>query len=619
MVIGRLRRRRIRRPPSRAYRKPARKASLLEIFDFVAMQYFGNIGYKLARAFELEKALREAGLLIHYTLYAARTIAATILTLLLAVYLTIIIALTDISLVFKVIASILLLLSPLGVLGFALAYPSVKRGQRKEGTETELPFFAAYLTTMVRSGVSVANVIDRVSRLKIFNAMRKEALLINRNINMFGKDPLDAIEDVAINHPSFRFRDFMLGYTTTVKTGGDVVHYLEIRTQDIFQARLSEIKIIAERMSMFTEIYVTIAVIMTIVFYVFFTISSIFPSAGGFGGTAQLTLFSFVVLPLLTLIMIYLIHAYQPKTPIRITSPYRALLLIGFPLAIFIGPMLYILTGANRVFEGQINYNTILAFSGSLAGGLLALSLPPTLSYRAFKKMHKGLAEATASFLRDLTEIRKTGLSPEKSIIALSTRDYGPLNKIVARIATSLTIGLNLEQALRAALRGYRDWLLLANMRFLSDSIELGGGSPETLDALARYAHNLTEIEKEMKKRLRSYIMMPYMGAVLVAASSMLVLGFTSQTVTTVGGGAAGGPVGSVNPEEMARVALLLSLGSILNSWLMGLVAGKIQDQTLAAGFMHSSILTVVTLVTLAVTMKNIGFLVGAPGAPPPA
>ncbi len=607
MVISRIKRRRLARPVSRAYTRPIPRPSFTEIFDFISMTYFGRIGERIAKSFELEKALLQAGILTHYTLYAARAIAATIATLFLSIYFTLIIVFLDISLVVKVLIIIPLLILPLGVFGFALAYPAIKRGQRKDGTETELPFFAAYLTTMVRSGVSVAEVINRVARLRIFNAMRKEALLINRNMTIFGKDPLEAIEDVAINHPSFRFRDFMLGYTTTVKTGGDIAHYLEIRTQDIFQARLSEIKIIAERMSMFTEIYVTIAVIMTIVFYVFFTISSIFPSAGGFGGTAQLTLFSFVILPMLTLIMIYLIHAYQPKTPVKIVAPYRSLLLVGIPLSIAVTALLYTALDAGKVLRGDITYQSIMALTITLAGGLLALSIPPALSYRAFKKMHKGLAEATASFLRDLTEVRKTGLSPEKSIISLASRDYGPLTKIVARIATSLTIGLNLEQALRGALRGYKDWLLLANMRFLADSIELGGGSPETLDALARYAHNLTEIDKEMKKRLRSYIMMPYMGAILVAASSMLVLGFTSETMVTVGGG--GSPVGAISPQEMGMVALLLALGSVFNSWMMGIVAGKIQDQTLAAGFMHSIILVIVTIATVAATMRNIGFL----------
>ncbi|MEB3780882.1 MAG: type II secretion system F family protein [Desulfurococcales archaeon] len=606
MVLSRIKKRRIRRPPARAYRKPARRITLTELFDFIAMQYFSNIGSRIAGTFELERALKEAGLLIHHSLYAARVAAATFITLILSFYFSILIALSGIGLLFKVLIIILLLLSPLGVLGYMLSYPAIKRGQRKDGTETELPFFAAYLTTMVRSGVPISNVIERVARLKIFDAIRREALLISRNINLFGKDPLEAIEDVAISHPSFRFRDFMLGYTTTVKTGGDVAHYLEIRTQDIFQARLSEIKIIAERMSMFTEIYVTIAVIMTIVFYVFFTISSIFPAAGGFGGPAQLSLFSFVILPMLTLIMLYLIHAYQPKTPIKLVAPYRVLVLIGIPLMITLGPLTFMATGAGDALRGKINYDTIVAFSLSLSIALLSLSIPPAVSYWIFKRMHKGLAEATASFLRDLTEIRKTGLSPERSIIALADREYGPLSRIVAKVATALTIGLNIEQALRGALRGYKDWLLLANMRFLADSIELGGGSPETLDALARYAHNLTEIDKEMRKRLRTYIMMPYMGAILVAASSILVLGFTSETVATVGGG---GGVASVSPEEMARVALLLSLGAILNSWFMGLVAGKIQDQTLAAGFIHSTILVLVTLVTIIVTLRNIGFL----------
>ncbi|MCE4599703.1 MAG: type II secretion system F family protein [Desulfurococcales archaeon] len=611
MARWRLRRR--RRPPViRVYRRPPRKVTLVELFDYISIQYFGGLGARVAQAFELEKAIREAGMLTYYQLYAARLITVTVMAALLSLYLIFLLILTELSLLVKAISVILLSLIPVFVFSYGLAYPAIKRGERRQGVETELPFFAAYLTTMVRAGLSAGNVIERVSRLKIFKAIRREALLIVRNMNIFGKDPIEAIEDNALYHPSYRYRDFMMGYTTTVKTGGDVGHYLEIRTQDIFNARMTELKLIAERMSLFTEIYVTIAVIMALVFYIFFTISSVFPAAGGFGGTAQLSLFTFVILPVLTLLILYMIHSAQPKEPIWWASPYRAFVLIGLPLATIVGPIMFYMTGAVDVIRGrEINYNSIMGLSIALASLLLSLSIPPAVYYTMEKRRHKGMAEATAAFLRDLTEIRKTGLSPERSIVSLASRNYGPFTKIVARVATALTVGLNLEQALRTAMRGYKDWLLLANMRFLADSIELGGGSPETLDALARYAHNLVELEKEMKRRLRTYIIMPYMGAVLVALASILVLGFTAETLSTLQGGAPG--IARVSPEDIARVALLLSLGTIFNSWLMGIVAGKIQDQRVAAGFTHGIILVVLTLVTLAISLQRIPVLVQPP------
>lgn len=611
--MARLRR---RGGPRRVYRPPPVKLTFSDFIDIVAITYFGRWAGKLVRAFELDQAIRRAGLPYYPVMYAARALLFTFISLALALYFSLIILLSALPIAFKIILVFFLLMTPVLVFSYFLAYPSAKAGERRNGVESELPFFAAYLATMARGGVSISQVLDRVSKLKVFKAMRKEASMVIRDVNMFGKDPIEALEANALDHPSYLYRDFILGYVTTVRTGGDVLHYLEIRTQDVFNRRMADLKLIAERMSMFTEMYITVAVIMTLVFYIFFTISAIFP-AGKFAGISGLLLFSFAVLPLMTFVILYLIHAGQPKSPIAFKAPYRALIFLGFPAAIASFPILFYLTGAYRIFE-TVDKRAIIGLDLTLALTLVALSLPPAFYHVSENRRTRGLARATASFLRDLAEVRKTGLSPERSIIAVvQERSYGPLDRIVKRLAAALIMGFDVEQALRRVLRGIKNWILLANMRFLSDSIMVGGGSPETLDALARYAFNLVELEEELRKRLRPYIAMPYLGAILVSAASLLVLGFTVKGLgLTAGTGGAGlaGLGGGVTPEEMARVALYLSLGSIFNSWLMGLVAGKIQDTRLSAGFLHAIILTILSLIVSIATLNTIELTVPATG-----
>ncbi len=608
MVIARLRR---RRRPKRVYRPPEVKLTFSDFIDIAAMTYFGKWAEGLVKAFELNQALRRAGLPYYPTMYAARTLLFTFVSFVVALYFSVIILLSILPLIVKLLLVLFLMIIP--VMGFAyfLAYPSAKASERKNGVESELPFFAAYLATMARGGASISQVLERVAKLKVFKAMRREASMVIRDVNMFGKDPMEALEANALDHPSHLYRDFILGYVTTVRTGGDVLHYLEIRTQDVFNRRMADLKLIAERMSMFTEMYITVAVIMTLVFYVFFTISAIFP-AGKFAGIAGLLLFSFAVLPTLNLLILYMIHASQPKSPISFKTPYRAFIFVGIPLALAAFPIMFYLTGAYHVFE-RVDKGVIMGLDVTLAATLVAMSLPPAYEHVKENRKLKGLSRATAAFLRDLAEIRKTGLSPERSIISVvQERSYGPLDRIVKRLATALIMGLDVEQALRRVLRGVKSWILLANMRFLSDSIMVGGGSPETLDALARYAYNLVELEEELRKRLRPYIAMPYMGAILVSAASLLVLGFTvkglglAPQTGAAGFGAFGGLGGGVSPQEVANVALYLSIGAIFNSWLMGLVAGKIQDTRLSAGFLHATILTIISLIVSLVTLRPI-------------
>jgi flagellar protein FlaJ len=239
-----------------------------------------------------------------------------------------------------------------------------------------------------------------------------------------------------------------------------------------------------------------------------------------------------------------------------------------------------------------------MACTLTLATPLLAISILGAYAWFQESRRARGMGDSIASFLRDLVETRKTGLSPEKSIIVLSTRDYGPLTPIVRRISSSLLLGLDIERAVASATRGYRNWVLLATLRLLTDTITLGGGSVEALDSLARYARGIADFEAELAKRLRVYILMPYIGALMVSGSSMLILAYMAQTTAMTQEGNIASLVGPV--------ALAISLGTTLNSWLMGLVAGKLKNGTILSGFTHSITLTIITIATIAVTLRSL-------------
>jgi flagellar protein FlaJ len=120
----------------------------------------------------------------------------------------------------------------------------------------------------------------------------------------------------------------------------------------------------------------------------------------------------------------------------------------------------------------------------------------------------------------------------------------------------------------------------------------------EALDSLARYARGIADFEEELAKRLRVYILMPYIGALMVSGSSMLILAYMAQTIAMTQEGNIASLVGPV--------ALAISLGTTLNSWLMGLVAGKLKNGTILSGFTHSITLTIITIATIAITLRSL-------------
>ena len=578
------------------YRRP----TFSELYTVASLSLFESWGARLVKTLELDKSILRAGMSVHPVIYASRIIMTTFIiavTVLLATAMALIFV--PMPFVARVVAGLVAVVTPILLFAVMILQPSLKASERKSGVENELPFFMAYASTMVKGGVSLDKIIERVSTLKVFKAMKEECLRVMTYVKLFGYDPISALERVALLHPSTKFRDLMLGYTTTLRSGGDVTHYMEIRTQELFSARMNEVKSMTERLASFLELYIVLGVIMSITVFVFFSVSGTLSavSAGRTTGTISVdvtmpALYNFLVLPLLGLVVLMMIHVSQPKTPVKITEPYVTLATL-LPVSVVSFLVTLFATGGSGVLRGVLGLHEVQSIIISLTATILILTIPPWLVHRNVLRGHKGLVKSTADYLREMSEIRKTGLSPEKCIIQLSTKDFRNLTPVVSKAGAALSLGLSLEEALRKVLRGIREWFVIAIFRFLTDSIVVGGGAPDIIDTLAKFTQSLSELEEELRRRLKAYVVLPYFGAVMLASSPIIIV---NMLVT-----AAGTP-----PEAVAPLIGVLGVGSMINSLIMGLIAGKSSEMSVAAGFKHAALMTLVTAATLILTLTYI-------------
>ncbi|MEM4959741.1 MAG: type II secretion system F family protein [Nanopusillaceae archaeon] len=591
---------------TKASRKSARHVRITtrDVFTAFSLTFFESTGRKFARAFELDKAFNRAGLNIHPVKYGAETLSLLFFSILFTVVgFFIIVLTTSLTVVQLIIGIVVAIMIPLMVLMVRLLYPYILITMRRVDVENELPFFMAYIATMVRGGYSLEKVIERVSQLKVFKAIRKEAQRVMTRIKIFGEDPVTALEKVASNHPSSKFRDIMLGYTTTLRSGGDVLHYLEIRTRELFEARATEVRGILNRLMSFLEVYIIFGVIVSVVIFVFFVVSAAISAAQALRTPEQLegfsidittpSLYNFFVLPVMGIAIALAIHINQPRNPVGFGETYTVLL-TWIPISIAIFVIVLTVTGGMDIFMGRLGTQQVKSAVYATSSALIALSVPPALKYRSLLKGHRGLVKATADLLRDISEVRKTGLSPEKCIILVSSRNYRSLTPVVERSAAALSIGFSLEEALRKALKGVKEWFTIASFRFLTDSIIVGGGSPEVIDTLARFTQVLSELEEETRRRMRSQIFLPYFGAILLSSIPIIIL-YMLLSIANI-------PIAKLSP-----LLLVISLGSIVNSYMMGIIAGKASQTTIAAGFLHATILTTVSTIATLATFMYIG------------
>jgi flagellar protein FlaJ len=111
------------------------------------------------------------------------------------------------------------------------------------------------------------------------------------------------------------------------------------------------------------------------------------------------------------------------------------------------------------------------------------------------------------------------------------------------------------------------------------------------IESLANFNNLTAEVEKEKKMSVRPYIMMPYLAAILLVATTTMMLSLTTGfNASTNGVSATAGA-----SKGLAQMIFLTSV--VFNSYLIGIVAGKISEESVAAGFKHAAVLVVIAVV----------------------
>jgi len=468
------------------------------------------------------------------------------------------------------------------MIGFMLI-PMSRAGERASNLEREMPFAATYVSVMASGGIAPYTSFKRLAEVELMPAMSGEAREIIKDVEIFGIDPLTAIENAAKRNPLDVFRDFLAGYASTVIIGGDIGHFLERKAEDIFKTRAMRVKAAAERLGMLLETFIIVMVLMSLCFYILFSVESIY--SVGISMYSGIILYTYLFTPMLSLMFIYLAHSMQPKTPVTEMRPYKV-----FGLCSIIGIVLLLL------FTNFMGYMEIPFFSSlqtiidlpiAIAIALFVATAPAAVVNSKLSKKRTGIEQGVNSFLRDLTEVRKTGLSPEKCIESLSNRDYGDFSRDLRKISSEISWGVPVRKVIMDFVKRTRSWMTQIVMFLLVETIDVGGGTIAMIESLARFNSLTQEVEREKKMAVRPYIMMPYFAAILLVATTTMMISFTSGTLGVAETGAT---------KDLGPMITIFTTSAIFHSYLIGLVAGKISEESIAAGFKHASLLVIIAV-----------------------
>jgi flagellar protein FlaJ len=301
-------------------------------------------------------------------------------------------------------------------------------------------------------------------------------------------------------------------------------------------------------------------------------------------------MYTYLFTPMLSMMFIYLAHSMQPKTPITDMRPYK---MYGVCSVIAIIVFLVLTSFVGMVdLPFMAGIQTVIDMPVAIAIALFIATAPAAAMYIKLNKKKVDTEQGVASFLRDLTEVRKTGLSPEKCIESLSSRDYGSFTKDLRKISSEISWGIPLKKVMMDFLGRTKSWMTQIVMFLLVETIDVGGGTIAMIESLARFNNLTQEVEKEKKMSVRPYIMMPYLASILLVATTIMMLSFTTGTI--IPSGIAGQ---AATPKDNSAVTLIFMTSVIFHSYLIGIVAGKISEESVAAGFKHAAILVIIACV----------------------
>ncbi len=432
------------------------------------------------------------------------------------------------------------------------------RGDRKRAIDDELPFFALYSAVLADAGISLYSAFKRLVGEGIFRQIEKDASYLVRAVEFMGQDQITAMDELARTHPSKQMSDMLFGYTSEIRSGGDVAGYLSDKADELLQW-------LEFRFEKYGDSVSDIGEMMTAMFFILPTLVLAMAFVSPSVAVSVVWMMNALVIPIVGVAMIFQIRSMQPKSLDIFKGDLKAGIAAGAVSAI-------------ALFLLKAPYWALIA-SGAVAG---------TMAYSVNVFFQKRVADeeeaSLEGFVRDLAEYRKAGYTITRAIERLSQEGKYARSFVetLRRIAARLQLGMRLSE-----LRAGNSWIGRQVFFLLGQIEDTGGGSARELEAVHRFVERYTFAKRTVKSRMRIYQMLSIFTPVglalliFVMASMVSMMKFLPFSLPTGGlqlGAVSSSSSGVVIPPALFQASYIMV---IISSIFMSLSAIEARDFTI--------------------------------------
>jgi len=530
-------------------------------------------------------------------------------------------------LLIKIIAIIFIsLLLSLFTRFIILLYPKYYAMQRKQNIELVFPHVVNMMLGMAKGGTPVLDIFRIVAEeSSVTGEVGKEFSIIVSNVEIFHKDLIESMRDVAHTTPSDIFSDFLDDLVSIVSGSGRISEFLEFKSKHLVDEREKYQDLFLNSLGIMAEVYVSIFVVAPLFIIIIFVVMSML----GEINEQLISLVVYVYMPVGGIMFMWMLssmvrgqdfkwtqerlrrsilkarvvdrkesdfkyHKNYQKTLFSLKNKFKMLTsdlgaLIYKPELTF-----YItipLTTITLPFIIGWEIETLLLFIAVL--NVLPYALLAEIRKRKINKIEENIPD----FLKQLASLNESGLNVVVAIRMLSSSNLGLLTDEIIKIRKDLEWGMLLSDALKRFEMRIGSITVTQVTSILIRAMDAAGTIKDALYTAARDAHLYISMRKRVNNEMIIYTIIIYMTfGVFLFTIIMLQRNFLSVFTTEMPLQGFSGQ--SFRAPDLKAISELFYRTSLINGTISGLIAGLMGEGEIKSGLKHAIILACIAFFT---------------------
>lgn len=216
------------------------------------------------------------------------------------------------SLIIGTILAVVISLAVVGGITFLifLIYPSMIAGNRRRNIDATLPYAINYITAMSTAGIPPAEIFRQLGGSPMYGESAVEARFIAMEIDLFGKDLIDALRLISATTPSLRMKEFLQGAMGCISAGSSLTEYFRTKAEQYSLENRQSQKLFLDTLGLISESYVTAMVAGPLFLIILQSIMTILSQSTQ---PMMLYVIIYMIIPFGSLMFVILISSMTPE------------------------------------------------------------------------------------------------------------------------------------------------------------------------------------------------------------------------------------------------------------------------------------------------------------------